>query len=150
MGLLCFFGFPLICLVHVFLYIYEVVSTAPFFNFITATIDKHIRLFKSADTLCHFPVPFGSVEPSFYSASAKSVVPVRHSESVDFLKVWRHVQIYPNLHPALLQVSAKVTLSVRLPYSVCHRCLGVSRAIRLNYCLTSRHKQRNGVFEKLL
>ena len=120
MGLL--FGFVLRS-VDKLLHMYHVVRLAPLGHVVTATIDKHIRAVESADALCHFPMSLGGVEPSRHSASAKSVVPVRHSESVDFLKVWRHVQIYPNLHPALLQVSAKVSLSVRLPNSVSHRCL---------------------------
>ena len=127
-----------------------VVSLAPFFDFFTATIDKHIRLFKSADALCHFPMSLGGVQPSRHSTGAKSVVTFGHSKRVDFLKVWRYVQIYPNLHPALLQVSAKVTLAVRLPNSVSHRGLVVYRAIRLNYCTASRLQQFNRVFEQLL
>ena len=83
--------------IHKLLHMHHVVRLAPLGHIITATIDKHIRLVESADALCHFPMSLGSVQPSRHSASAKSVVTFGHSERVDLFKVWRHVQIYPNL-----------------------------------------------------
>ena len=92
----------------------------------------------------------GSVEPPRHSASAKCVVTFGHSQRVHLLKVWRHVQIYPNLHPALLKVSAKVSLAVRLPNRVRHRCLVVYRTVRLHNRTATALQQLDGVFEQLL
>ena len=122
--------------VHILFHIHEVMLSAPLFHVLAAAIDQHVRLFKSADTLCHCPVPFGGFQPTANATCAKSVVTFGNSEGVHLLKVWRHVQIYPYLHAALLQVSAKVSLSVGLPNGVRHRCLVVYRAVRLHDCLT--------------
>ena len=129
---------------------HHVVSLAPLGHIVTATIDKHIRLLQSADALCHAPVPLRGLQPAAHATGAKGIVTLWHSQRVHLLEMRTHVQVHPYLKAALLKVSAKVTLAVRLPYRMRHRCLVVYRTVWLHNRTATALQQLDGVFEQLL